>query len=108
MRTVLKTLRHQRLTFTATFERYGHKSDYNGFPIKTLLFRNVKREGMEVCDHIWFTVTKSFEKIGPLQQGNLVQFDARVAEYVKGYVSRDEDNSRVDYRLSHPTKTQKL
>lgn len=95
-----------RGTFYGTFERFGIKNGYRGTE-KTVLLKNIKNEdGIVVTDHLWFNFTKGFEKLN-LEPGMVVQFDARVAEYVKGYRGWREDvycPLSVDYKLSYPTK----
>lgn len=58
-----------------------------------------------VCDHLWFSFTKGFEKLH-LKKGDVLQFDARVKEYRKGYknTALKINNIAHDYKLSHPTK----
>ena len=66
--------------------------------------------GKMVTDHLWFNLTKGFEAL-QLLEGDIVGFDARVTRYLKGYRGRREDELRpvgVDYRLSFPTKVEKL
>ncbi len=109
MRTELGELNNERLHFFAIFERYGTKSGWKGYPVKTILLKEVNNGVRIVTDHIWFTMTKGFEALGELNQGDEVEFCARVREYVKGYVNyRDYiDESEIDYKLSHPTKIMK-
>ncbi len=111
MRQALKTLDGQRQTFTGTIERFGNKNDFGHIKL-TLLLKDVKdSEGNVVTDHLWFNLTKGFSKIG-LQTGDIVQFDARVKEYLKGYMGHREDvfdkPIQRDYKLSHPTKIKRL
>jgi len=114
MRKGLQKLDGQRRTFAGTFERYGSKTSYRGPPKVTLLFSNIcDSSGREVADHVWFTETQGFKRLGTLEQGCRVQFDARVTEYTKGYRGRREDvwmdnPPRTDYRLSYPTKVKKV
>jgi hypothetical protein len=103
----LKKLEGERRTFKGFFVRYGTKNNWHGFPVKTLLFKDITdRTGTILTDHIWFNMTKGFEKLGELNEGDLVQFDARIRDYVKGYVNYRKmiDERCIDYRLSHPTK----
>ncbi|MHA1947271.1 MAG: hypothetical protein ACXAC6_17400 [Candidatus Hodarchaeales archaeon] len=103
----LKKLKGERRTFQGIFVRYGIKHNWHGFPVKTLLFKDISNgTGIILTDHIWFNMTKGFEKLGELNEGDLVQFDARIREYVKGYVNYRKmiDERSIDYRLSHPTK----
>ena len=110
MREVLKDIgSEERHTFTGEFERFGEKPAYKGpIPIKTVLLVNVKDEkGNVVTDHIWFTCTKGFEACN-LQERDIVQFDARVGTYMKGYAGyRDIEFYKpleLDYKLTYPTK----
>lgn len=110
MRTELKKIQNIRKTFTGIFKRYGTKTNWNGFPEKTILLIDVKdSSGKKVTDHIWFHMTKGFEKIGELQEGDVIQFDARVKEYVKGYNGYREEIQcgrpvEQDYKLNNPSK----
>ncbi|MBU2634768.1 MAG: hypothetical protein KJ674_06030 [Nanoarchaeota archaeon] len=66
-----------------------------------------------LTDHLWFTCGKRFDCLD-LLEGELVQFDARVTEYLKGYQGGDEGSyedvygQELDYRLSFPTKVKKV
>lgn len=109
MRKGLEEINEQRTLFFAVFERYGIKSGWKGYPEKTILLKNVSNGTRIVTDHIWFTMTKGFDALGELKQGDKIEFHARVKEYVKGYVNyrNDIDESEIDYKLSHPTKIKK-
>jgi len=106
MRKKLEAHDEQRLVFHGTFSRYGWKSGYL-YPLRTVLLKNIQAEdGERVCDHIWMNLTKGLEALGELNAGDVIEFHARVKEYVKGYVNRREwiDERELDYKLSHPTK----
>lgn len=110
MREKLRELgNEERYTFSGEFVRFGTKPAFKGpFPIKTVIFANVKDEnGNLVADHIWFTCTKGFEACN-LQEGDIVQFDARVGVYEKGYAGRRCIETykpiELDYNLKYPTK----
>ncbi len=79
--------------------------------MKTVLLINIKdADGTFVCDHLWFMLTKQFDALA-LREGDAVQFDARVKEYEKGYRGwRDGVIAPItrDYKLSHPTRVQKV
>lgn len=66
-----------------------------------------------VTDHIWFVLGKRFEKLD-LKEGDIIRFDARVTDYIKGYrghrYEEDYDCKPVerDFRLSFPTKFVKV
>ena len=101
----------QRGVFTGVFSKYGIKSNYKGPSTDTLLLTNIRdNQSTLITDHLWFNLTKGFEKLGTLRQGDIIQFEARVKKYKKGYVNRQAgiDDSKVDYKLSHPTKIGKI
>lgn len=107
----LEHLDGQRLRFRATVERFGMKRNYHGFPEETILLKRIIRvdTGKEVSDHLWFTVRKTIAALD-LQPGDTVEFDARVSDYVKGYVNHREyiDERTIDYKLNRPTRFQKV
>jgi len=107
MRKELKILDEQRDLFRGTFKKYGLKSGYKGASTETILLVSICNDnGKIISDHLWFNMTKGFEKLGTLREGDIIQFEARVGKYRKGYINRraDIDQSSFDYKLSHPTK----
>lgn len=111
MRKVLASLNGERKKFKATFVRLGKKTNFKGYSEETILLKNVldAETNQIVTDHIWFSYTKGFEKI-LLSEGTLVEFEARIKEYKKGYVNKSYkiNNSKTDYKLSNPTKIKKI
>ena len=109
MRKELKAIgKQERHTFSGVFVREGLKSAYRGLPLPTVLLKDVKLKDSDkiITDHLWFNKTKGFESLN-LKEGNIVQFDARVDSYVKGYKGYREDvcsHTEKDYKLSYPTK----
>lgn len=107
MRKELKNRDGQREMFHGTFDRFGTKPNWHGFPEKTVLLVNVTdANGNRVSDHLWFNLTKQFEALD-LQHGDLIEFHARVKKYEKGYFGYREDVYKpleTDYKLSYPTK----
>jgi hypothetical protein len=97
----------QRKTFRATFSKFGKKINYKGYSEPTILLVNIVDAASNevVADHVWFSLTKGFDSI-KLEAGAVIEFEARIKEYKKGYVNKKIGiNSRTkDYRLSHPTK----
>ena len=83
----------KRYTFIGMFERTGFKreyvnnsksmwvDDYDGVYKPTLLLKNLKlkESGKLVTDHLWLNYTKQFVKLGELIQGDILQFNGRVA-----------------------------
>jgi len=114
MRQQLEKIEDERLTFVGVFERYGTKTNWNGYPENTILLKDIKNQlGKNVTDHIWFSLTKGFQNLGKLENGDIVQFQARVKPYTKGYVGRNEfdmvvDEREIDYKLNNPTKIEKI
>jgi hypothetical protein len=96
-----------RKKFTATFSRIGKKKNFKGYSEDTILLMNVTdaETSAVVADHIWFSYTKSFEKV-ILKDGILIEFEARVKSYAKGYVNKAVgiNHRKTDFKLSHPTK----
>ena len=114
MRQQLEKIEDIRMTFIGIFERYGTKTNWNGYPENTILLKDIKNQlGKNVTDHIWFSLTKGFQNLGKLENGDIVQFQARVKPYTKGYVGRNEfdmvvDEREIDYKLNNPTKIEKI
>lgn len=111
MREKLKDIVYVRATFRAVFVRFGEKTSY-GYTKKTLLFQDVRDSHDRVMtDHLWFTAGKWSELVD-LGPGDVVQFEARVTPYKKGYRGGRDDYDlpppSIDYRLSHPTKVKKI
>lgn len=110
MREKLQRINGKRKTFSGIFERFGTKTNFKGFPERTILLKDIKCATNEEisADHAWFNFTKEFSRLD-LQEGDKIQFDARVKEYEKGYKGYDEDRQlerpiEKDYKLSHPTR----
>jgi hypothetical protein len=107
MRKVLAKEKGERKKFSGVFSRLGKKTNYQGYSEDTILLINIMdlETKQVVADHLWFSYTKSFEKVS-LSEGVVLEFEARIKEYRKGYVNtRYKINlSRKDFKLSHPTK----
>lgn len=111
MRKELATQEGERKRFRAVFSRLGKKMNFKGYSEDTILLSNVvdADTNKPVTDHVWFSYTKSFEKIN-LIKGCMLEFDARVKAYKKGYVNTryHMNNRSLDFKLSHPTKIRKI
>jgi len=96
-----------RKKFVATFSRFGKKTNFKGYSEDTLLLTNVAdaNTNQVVADHAWFSLTKGFESLR-LTPGDVVEFEARVKEYSKGYVNKRYkiNNQSKDFKLSNPTR----
>src|SRR6188768_802777 len=107
MRKALAKEEGQRKKFNAVFSRLGKKVNYQGYSEDTILLTRIMDAETKqiVADHLWFSYTKSFEKV-QLTEGVCLEFEARVKEYKKGYVNARYkiNQSRKDFKLSHPTK----
>ena len=112
MREDLKRLGNEkRHTFTGIFVRNGTKSGFKA-PLETVLLKDVRHADTDqiVTDHLWFNNTKGFNSLD-LVPGDIVQFDARVGQYTRGYFGRREDvyvPVSTDYHLERPTKVRKI
>lgn len=114
MRTELKKISEVRTRFRGTFAREGKKS-FGVHESRTILLTDVTevQTGKVITDHLWLNWTQGFEAIAPLELGDVVEFDARVKRYTKGYFGWDEwkrleNPPREDYKLSHPTRIIKI
>ncbi|MEK6882361.1 MAG: hypothetical protein AABY22_22265, partial [Nanoarchaeota archaeon] len=79
MREALKHIDGLRKEFIGTFERFGTKTNFKGYPETTILLTDVINPINKkiFTEHIWFNMTKEFERIG-LQEGDVISFHARV------------------------------
>ena len=100
MRRELGKMSDYRGTFTGTFVRYGKYSSRWVASKSTILLKDVKKDGKWMCDHLWLNVTKSIQAAGVLVDGDVLQFDARVTPYLKGYAREWQE---LDWKLSRPT-----
>lgn len=82
-----------RETFTATFEREGVRSGYNGPTYATALLTNVQLNGKSVAQHVWVDQTFEFSELH-LSKGDIIEFSALVMAYRKMY------DSEVNYTLT--------
>jgi len=109
VRNKLKTSEFERFRLRTTVTRKGSKRGWNGETVETILFGPIVRTntGEILTDHLWFTVGDWCRGLHP---GDVVEFDARVKKYRKGYVNhrRGIDEEVVDYRLSNPTNLELL
>lgn len=91
--------------FRAKFCRLGYKVSYGHFKPTLLLTEVELIDDMEkpqvVTSHLWFNYTTGFQRLGQLQPGDVILFNARVHQYRKGYFTAKQE---VDYNLSHPSK----
>jgi hypothetical protein len=116
MREGLAKIEGSRRMFQGVFVRFGKKRGFKG-PLTTILLKDIQDivARKVVTDHLWFTMGKRMARLD-LKEGDVVKFEARVTEYLKGYKGRrDEDDFEgnyqsleYDYRLSFPTKIVKL
>jgi hypothetical protein len=100
-----------RKKFRAVFTRFGKKVNYQGYTDITVLLTHLvdTETNSLVSDHQWFAYTKGFEK-AQLKEGAIIEFEARVKKYKKGYVNRklSINDRKSDYKLSHPTHIREI
>lgn len=106
MRLKLKKLGiDKRYVFTAVFARFGFMHSYKGYPLKTVLLREICLDGQIITDHLWFTCGKRLASMH-LVPGEKIVFEARVAIYYKyDIVTKKKE---IDYKLAYPTKIKKI
>lgn len=117
MRQELQKLNGCRARFRATVVRFGSKKAFKGPDKITLLVNDVylTKTNQKVTDHLWFVVGKSFDKLD-LKPDDMIEFDARVRTYKKGYRGRRDDDDyyddrpapSIDYCLGFPTKIRRV
>jgi hypothetical protein len=110
MRKELAAEAGKRKKFKAVFEKMGKKVNYKGYSEETILLKNIIDcdTNKVVADHVWFSYTQGFIKAS-IQPKDVIEFEARIKEYRKGYVNRDYkiNNTVTDFKLSNPTKIKK-
>ncbi|XIF19785.1 MAG: hypothetical protein AJITA_00472 [Acetilactobacillus jinshanensis] len=94
---------NQRYRFVGIYTRFGRKSS-GGL---SLLLKHITYHDKEVTDHLWFSYTQGFRKLGHLKKHQKISFEARVKKYRKGYVPLDFIQ-HYDYKLSYPSKIAKV
>jgi hypothetical protein len=113
MRNQLAIINGSRTRFEGIFVRFGSKTAYKGYPIPTVLLKDIRSLADDNIrtEHLWFTCGKQLDKLN-LKENDIVRFDARVTTYEKGYKGhRDIEEYKpieLDYRLSFPTKVVKV
>jgi hypothetical protein len=107
MRKSLAKEEGERKKFRAKFVRIGKKINYKGHSEETILLKNIcdASSGKLLTDHVWFSYTQGFQKV-QLKEGCVIEFEARVKKYSKGYVNKKLgfNNESTDFKLSNPTK----
>ena len=72
--------------------------------------RQTSSNSKVITEHLWFNNTKAFQAVD-LEAGDVVEFDARVTPYEKGYQGYRQFIYKPitrDYKLSRPTKVKKV
>jgi hypothetical protein len=91
---------NDRAEFIGNFKRIGGKP--GGL---TVLLTDIHYPGGDiVSDHSWFNLTKGFSDLGHLEEGDQIQFGARIKRYEK---SKNGVKS-YDYKLSHPSNVRRV
>ena len=105
----------QRHRFQGEFVRYGERDGWWSGNNVTVLLRNIRLVpgGEGVADHLWFNWTGGFQRLGNLEAGDLIEFDARAIKTVTGYrgddiLLRAENPPRTTWKLSHPSRIVKV
>ena len=80
-----------------TFSRYGSMTNWNGFPERTYLFKDIRdKDGNVLTDHLWIKNGKRVAAFGELKEGDVIQKIDRWYEH------------ETDYTLKFPTNFRKL
>ena len=101
MRIELEKHNGKRLKFTGTFSRFGTKT-FGLHESATILLLNIHNQNKTITtDHLWFNKTNRFAELN-LKEGDIVEFEARITPYIKGYF-----HDELDFKLNYPTKIKK-
>lgn len=108
MREVLHFLEGKRLKFQGVVKRIGTRSSFKGPDLETILVKNITLADRDtvICDHVWLTKRK---RLAEVKAGDIIQFEARVGKYLKGYKGHRFDvykPTQIDYRLDRPSKVE--
>lgn len=105
----------KRHRFRGEFVRYGEKDGWWSGNNVTVLLMNITLllGGEHVADHLWFHWTVGFQRLGNLEAGDLIEFDARAIKAKQGYQGDDlllqnEKPLRILWMLSHPSRIEKV
>lgn len=100
----------ERRSYRATVVRFGEKPGWCSAVEKTILLSDVidVADDALAADHLWMNCGKGFSSLD-LNEGELVEFDARVTTYVAGYRGWNSDRAaenpeRVQLGLERPTR----
>ena len=103
----------KRKKFKAIFEKQSFRPGYMK-PVETILLKNIVLlpDQENIAGHLWFNYTKGFKNLN-LQRGDVIEFEARIKEYVKGYRGDNWEKGvdkpvSLDYKLSYPIKVEKI
>jgi hypothetical protein len=97
MRKKLGELNEERFRIRAKVGDFGLRPAYRGPPLETVLLVNVRKVENDafLTDHLW--LTKGVWSYG-IQVGDVIEFNARVKPYWKGYYKDEKD-----YKVANPT-----
>ncbi|MBD2124804.1 hypothetical protein NDI39_31160 [Microcoleus sp. ZQ-A2] len=111
MRKDLSKLATVRTRFRAKVSRFGTKQTLRDTQDTVCLIDVIHIDtGEIITDHLWLNVGRSLWKLS-LQIGDVIEFDARVNQYVKGYFGHRNETRQIptlDYGLQRPTKIVKV
>lgn len=103
MRENLAKINTQRIFVTARVSRFGSKTNYHGFSEATIYLVDLKNlDGENLTNYIWFSVGKIISKMC-LKEQEIIQFEARVSPYCKGYFK-----DTLDFKLNNISKIKRL
>jgi hypothetical protein len=115
MRRKLKKLGSKdRHRFRAEFVQLDDKPAWKG-TVVVIVLRNVRlvTTGERIANRVSFTWGTVFQRLGRMEAGHEVEFDARVVKRRTGYrgpdyLLRAENPPRTVWKLSHPSRVQRI
>lgn len=102
MRNLLQFLEGNRFIFEGVIQRTGIRSTVDGTERETVMIKNIKLANKKtvICDHVWINSSKHLKEA---KIGDVVQFEASVSKYVKGYKGEKNGINRpikIDYNIN--------
>jgi hypothetical protein len=94
----------ERLRFSAKASRFGSRVGHDGRTVRTIMLSEVHEAGSDavLTEHLWLDRGKWSAE---LKIGDRFEFDARVANYIKGPVrGKQLYELAIDWQLQRPTR----
>ncbi len=101
-----------RNIYRGYFIRNGSKKSFKGY-VKAILIQQIKDESdILVSEKQWFSYLKTFQALGPLKEGDIIEFKASCEEKefngrIINYLSRPSEAIIVNKHSNHSSNSSK-